>query len=105
MGEDEAFAGWRQDEAFRKLAGPTPKKSFSREEGWNYDLDFFVAEIRRMHYSFRTHPLPAGFDEGVHQVHRRIPQVSDAAMRPAFQRLLARFRDDHTRVKVMPSHE
>jgi tetratricopeptide (TPR) repeat protein len=102
IAEDEAFAHWREDATFRKLAGLAPKKSFSREEGWNYDLDFFVAEIRRMHYSYRTHPLPAGFDEDVRQLRRRIPQLSDAAMRPEFQRLLARLGDGHTRLQGAP---
>jgi len=55
---DEAFAAWRGDERFRKLAGLAPKRSVSREEGWTYYLEYLVAEIRRLHYSYRTNPLP-----------------------------------------------
>jgi tetratricopeptide (TPR) repeat protein len=105
IAEDEAFAHWREDESFRRLAGLPPKRSFSREQGWNYDLDFFVAEIRRMHYAYRAHPLPAGFDEDVRQLRRRIPQISDAAMRPEIQRLLARLGDGHTRLQGGPLRE
>jgi hypothetical protein len=70
---DDAFAAWRDDGEFRKLAGLLPKRSFTREEGWNYDLDFFLAEIRRMHYIYRTNPLPPQFAEDVRLLRQRIP--------------------------------
>jgi tetratricopeptide (TPR) repeat protein len=99
IADDSVFAAWRNDEAFRKLAGLPPKPSLTREEGWSYDLDFFLAEIRRLHYSYRANPLPAGFEEGLRLLRGRIPKLSDAAMGPEIQRLLARLGDGHTRLQ------
>jgi hypothetical protein len=102
---DEAFAAWRNDDAFRKVAGLLPKRSFTREEGWNYDLDFFLAEIRRMHYAYRTHPLPPSFAEDVRLLRQRMPQLSDSAMGPEIQRLLARLGDGHTGLESEPARQ
>jgi tetratricopeptide (TPR) repeat protein len=99
IANEEAFAAWRDDEAFRKLAGLAPKKSLSREQEWNYDLDFFVAEIRRLHFAYRDHPLPSGFEDEVGALRRKIPQLANAAMRTEIQRLLARLGDGHTRLQ------
>jgi hypothetical protein len=102
---DEAFAAWRGDEGFRKLAGLAPKRSVFREEGWTYDLDYLVAEIRRLHYWYRTNLLPRGFDEDVRILRQRVPQLSDAAMGPEIQRLLARLGDGHTGLQGAPPRQ
>jgi tetratricopeptide (TPR) repeat protein len=96
IADDEAFAAWRSDERFRELAGLAPKRTASREEAWNYDLDFLVAEIRRMHYAYRSNPLPRAFDDNLHSLRQRIPGLSDSAMEPEVQRLLASLGDGHT---------
>jgi tetratricopeptide (TPR) repeat protein len=102
---DESFAAWRGDERFRKLAGLAPEPAASREERWNYDLDFLVAEIRRLHYSYRTNPLPRGFEDDVRLLRQGLPQLSDAAMRPEIQRLLARLGDGHTGLQGPPPRQ
>jgi tetratricopeptide (TPR) repeat protein len=102
---DDAFAAWRDDAEFRKLAGLLPKRSFTREEGWNYDLDFFLAEIRRMHYVYRTNPLPPQFAEDVRLLRQRIPRLSDAEMGPEIQRLLVRLGDGHTGLSSPPARQ
>jgi tetratricopeptide (TPR) repeat protein len=102
---DESFASWRNDEGFRKLAGLAPKPSVSREERWNYDVDFLVAEIRRLHYFYRTHPLPREFDDDVRLLRQRMPRLSNAAMRPEMQRLLARLGDGHTGLQGSPGRQ
>jgi tetratricopeptide (TPR) repeat protein len=93
---DAAFSAWREDPAFRKLAGLPPKPTANRTEAWNYDLDFLLSEIRRLHFSYRTGPLPRGFDDEVRLLRQRMPHLSDAAMIPEIQRLLAHLGDGHT---------
>jgi tetratricopeptide (TPR) repeat protein len=99
IARDQAFAAWRDDEAFRKLAGIAPKRSLSREQEWNYDLDYFVAEVRRLHFAYRDHPLPDGFEDDIRKLRSRIPQLSNASMRVEVQRFLARLGDGHTRLQ------
>ena len=100
---DDAFAAWREDDSFRKMAGLAPKTPMSREAGWNYDLDFLLSEVRRMHYSYRNGKLPPGYEEAVRQLRQRISKLSDAAMEPEIQRLLARLGDGHTGLHSGPS--
>jgi tetratricopeptide (TPR) repeat protein len=102
IANDDAFSSWQNDERFRRLAGFAPKRTFSREEGWNYDLDFLVSEIRRMHYAYRSGPLPQGFEDDVRALRKRIGQLSDSAMQPEIQRLLARLGDGHTVLSGVP---
>jgi tetratricopeptide (TPR) repeat protein len=110
IADDEAFAAWRKDAALRKLAGLGDETSLNHEQRWNADLDFLIAEIRRMHYAYRTgslsvSPLPAGFDEDVRRLRARLSQLSDVAMVPEIQRLLARLGDGHTGVQAIPPRE
>lgn len=102
IADDDAFAAWRDDPAFRKLAGLEPKGNFTREQEWNYDLDFLVAEIRRLHFAYRDHPLPEGFENQVKSLRQRIPQIPNALMIAEVQRLLARLGDGHTGVQDAP---
>jgi tetratricopeptide (TPR) repeat protein len=99
---DDAFAAWREDDAFRKVAGLAPKSPMSREAGWNYDLDFLLSEVRRMHYSYRNGTLPPGYEDAVRQLRVRISKLSDSAMEPEIQRLLARLGDGHTALRGAP---
>jgi tetratricopeptide (TPR) repeat protein len=96
IASDDAFAAWRDDDRFRKLAGLPAKGPVGREEGWNRDLDFLVSEIRRMHYAYRSNPLPPGFENEVRSLRQRIPKLPDSSMAPEIQRLLARLGDGHT---------
>jgi len=101
IGDNEAFAAWRNDSRFRQLAGLSTKQKLTREEAWNQDLDFFLAEVRRMDYSYRTGPLPAGLESDVRRLRQRIPQLSDTLMVPEIQRLLARLGDGHSMLRKL----
>ncbi len=102
IANDDVFSKWQDDDRFRKLAGLLPKRTFSREEGWNYDVDFLLSEIRRMHYTYRSGPSPKGFEEAVGGLRHRIHELSDSAMGPEIQRLLASLGDGHTALRAAP---
>jgi tetratricopeptide (TPR) repeat protein len=102
IANDDAFEALRDNPKFRALAGLASTTSLPREAAWNADLDFLVSEIRRLHYAYRTTPLPRGFDDDVHSLRQRIPKLTDAAMEPEIQRLLARLGDGHTGLQGAP---
>ena len=102
IAEDEAFLALRNDDDFRRLGGLLPKRNFSREEGWNYDLDFLVSEIRRMHYTFRKSAISKGLEDEIKGLRARIPQLSDELMVPEIQRIVARLGDGHSLVAKTP---
>ncbi len=62
---DAAFRSLADDPRFREIAGLAPEGELDREAQWLYDLDFLMAEIRRMN------PRPGGHPDGG-QVHRAI---------------------------------
>lgn len=95
---DTPFDAWREDDKLRQLSAQPAKKDIPREEAWNRDLDFFVAEVRRMYYSYRSAPLPGGFEDDVRRLRQRMPKLTDRQMVPEIQRLLARLGDGHTQL-------
>lgn len=46
---DPAFESLQTDPRFARFAGLPPKRHLTRDEGWQYDVDFLVAEAQRMH--------------------------------------------------------
>src|ERR1041385_613335 len=100
---DSAFAAWRDDERFRKLAGIASPGDRDRNDRWKADLDFLTAEMKRMHYSLRTAPLPVNLAKAIASLRDRIPAIPDSAMEPEIQRLVAMLGDGHSAVRPMSS--
>lgn len=102
LAEEQDFAALRSNAAFRRAAGLLPEREWSREDGWRYDLDFLVAEVKRLHYRYRSAPLPAGFEPAVRKLREQIPQKSDAGVMVEMQRLMAMLGDGHTTLHPAP---
>src|SRR5262249_11156375 len=64
----EEFASLRDNPRFRRIAGAVDTSGMSREQGWRTDLDYMLAEMRRLNPHYRTGDLP---DE-VTRVHREL---------------------------------
>jgi hypothetical protein len=93
--EDEDFKSLRSDPRFRQLAGLLPERKFSREEGWRYDLDFLMSEVRRLNAVYSARPLPANIQQAAENLRARIPNLSDAQVYVEMQRLLAMLGHGH----------
>lgn len=94
---DEAFAGLSRDPEFQALVNP-PASPADRIGGWGADLDYLTSEIRRIHYTYRTSPLPAAYLEGATRFRSAISAMSDTEATLSLQRLLATLGDGHTLV-------
>src|SRR6185503_4843915 len=68
MQTDSAFAAYRDDDRFRQLAGMLPKRTFSRDEGWRYDLALLADEAKRLHASFQREAFSPEFEKAVKEV-------------------------------------
>ena len=82
---------------FRKLAGVPPANP-SRDEGWRFDLDYFVEEARRLLVSFNDPALPAAFESGAAALRTRIPRLTDEQIETELRRLATFLGDGHTGV-------
>lgn len=98
--DERAFAAFKEDERFRRMAGLLPARSFSREEGWRYDLAFMIEEARRVHASFSREAFSPGFEAAARSLHDEIPKLSDAQIRARMHRMLALLRDGHTGIDI-----
>jgi len=95
---DSSFVTLRDDERFRRIAGALPRRRFTRDEGWRYDLAFFVAEAQRLHTSLDRPAYSAAFASAAAELDRRIPTRSDAQVLAGLQRLSVMLDDGHTAV-------
>ncbi|MEP7028139.1 MAG: hypothetical protein ABI960_06050 [Candidatus Eisenbacteria bacterium] len=96
LGSDSAFVSLFGEARFRAATGQLPAREFTRDEGWRYDLDYLVSEVKRMHYRYRVQALPPEFENDHLALERRIPELSDGQVLLALQRLLVRLGDGHS---------
>jgi hypothetical protein len=96
IAKDPAFEALRGDQRFSEVIGALPDRSFSRDDGWRYDLAYLVAEIKRLHFYYRREPLPPSFDDQVQALKENIPKLSDQAILVEFQSLQVQAGGAHT---------
>lgn len=95
---DPAFASLHDSPGFAKAAGQAPREPLDRAAAWRSDLDFLVAEIRRLHAVYRTQPLPEGFERAAATLRERLPALSDEEIIVGLQGLMARLGDGHSTI-------
>ena|SRR6266550_4909088 len=69
-----------------------------RVAGWNSDLAFWMDQLKKQHYVYKSHPLPPALLNAAQDLSRNIPRYSDERMLFEFQRLAAFIGDGHTYV-------
>lgn len=100
---DEAFAGMRNDARFRRLAGFLPAEIESREEGWRYDLDFFLEEARRLHASPQRQVHDDDLAAAVSTLKTRVGELSNTELAVELQKIIAALGDGHSVLYPMPN--
>jgi hypothetical protein len=103
IAQDSIFARWRNDSAFRRLAGLAPREFVDRVAGWRYDIDYLVAEAQRMHAGPERPAYQPEFLAAARDLKRRVATLSDGRMAVEIQRLLAMLHDGHSILYPMPS--
>ena len=97
---DASFSSLREEARFKELAGLLPEREFTREQGWSYDLDFLLAEIRRMH------PLPGGHPDGspvqsaIEDLNRRVTDLDDTQVTFELLKIIGLLGDGHSGVRL-----
>ena len=84
------------DSRWQTIAGTLPDRPFDRNEGWRYDLDFLVMEIKRMHFQYSKEPLPAEVKHRIDSLKSEIPNLNDAQITLEMQRIITGLGDGHS---------
>lgn len=69
-----------------------------RVNGWRYDIAFWLEQVRKQHYVYRSKPLPASLTRAAADLSRNVPRFSDERVLFEMQRLAAHVGDGHTYV-------
>lgn len=83
------------------LAAPLSAQTSSdtgRIAGWRSDITFWLDQLRKQHYTYKSKPLPPALIAAAEQLSRNVPQYSDERMLFEMQRLAAHIGDGHTYV-------
>lgn len=99
LADDPPFELLHDDPTFARIVGGPPDRQLTRDEGWRYDLDFLVAEAKRLHGVHGGPAQPAfsaHFDSAVNALSERIPELSNDWIVVELRRLMALLGDGHT---------
>ncbi|HYN82907.1 MAG TPA: hypothetical protein VES88_15570 [Gemmatimonadaceae bacterium] len=69
-----------------------------RVNGWRYDIAFWLEQLRKQHYIYKSKPLPASLVKAAADLSRNVPRFSDERVLFEMQRLAAHVGDGHTYV-------
>ena len=93
---DDSFRSFHSDPRFRRVAGMLPAHRFDRVAGWQYDLDFFVAEAKRMHVAPHRPAFSPDFAAAARRLRERVAQLSDVEIYVGLEKLAVMLGDGHT---------
>lgn len=103
--QHRAFKRYEEDDRYRRIAGLLPQREFPRDEGWRYDLDYLVEEIRRLHAAFERPAFSPEFDAAVHDIRASIPRLTDDQIANELKRLMGILGDGHSGIWAVPTDD
>lgn len=75
--EAPELAALRSDPEFLAVVGSVPADHVTRVTGWNRDLDYLTAEIKRVNPDFRSSPLPPEFERRLEKLRADLSTLTD----------------------------
>lgn len=95
LASDTSFAALHGDARFQALVRAPSAPPADRDAGWRADLDYLLAEVRRMNAVYHRAPLPDSLVAAADELRRRIPTLTDAQVAVGMQRVLAMLGQSH----------
>lgn len=91
----DAFSGIRDDPRFAAATG-RPTEEMSRDEGWRFDIDYFVKEAQRMHSGLDRPAYAPAFESAAKALKAAVPELSNDQIVAELGRLAVMLGDGHT---------
>jgi len=92
---NEHFKAIVDSEAFQRAAGRFLPENLSRNQSWQYDLDFLVSEIKRLHVNVYHSMSEEKFKRMIVEIQKKIPTLSDQEIVFEFMKLVAAVGNGH----------
>jgi tetratricopeptide (TPR) repeat protein len=92
---DPAFVSLRNNPRFLELVGDLPKRELSRDEGWRYDVNYLLSEIKRLNPVYSKAPLPEELVRAADQLKYEIPKLSNEQVFVEMLHLLTLLNQSH----------
>lgn len=93
--ENPHFKKIADSKAFLEVSGSFLPKNLSRVESWQYDLNFLVAEIKRLHVNVYHSVSKDNFEKMVANLSSKIPSMSDQEIVFEMMKLVATLGNGH----------
>ncbi len=93
---DDNFKSLQGKPRFAQIAGHADSASWSRDEGWRRDIDYLVAEVKRVNPDYHDRPLPKVFQRTYRDLRAAVPKLSDEQIYAGMSRVLASLNQGHT---------
>jgi hypothetical protein len=98
--EWQDFAALREDAEFLALIGHAGTKPAGRDDGWRGDIDYLLAEAKRVNPVYRHRDFPAEVTRRHEALRAEVPGLSDEQLYMGMRRMLAPLRQGH--IAFMP---
>ncbi|HEV3298889.1 MAG TPA: tetratricopeptide repeat protein [Planctomycetaceae bacterium] len=101
---DPDLAPIRSDPRFKQVVGTQPE-GLSRTERWNFDLDYLIRRMERVHYNLYARVSREVLRGAIDDLKGRIATLKDEEIAVGVQRILALVGDGHTISVWRPQHD
>ncbi|MGI8640303.1 MAG: TPR end-of-group domain-containing protein [Pyrinomonadaceae bacterium] len=86
----------RSEPRYRNIVGLVDTSKMSREEGWRYDLQLLIREVKRKAYPTFRGTAEAEFDSAAGKLNGEIPKLTDAQIIVGLAKLMRTVGDGHS---------
>ena len=93
---DNYFKPLKGDSRFAQIAGHQDSTSWARDAGWRHDIDYLVAEMKRVNPDYHDRPFPQAFERSYRELRAAVPGLSDEQIYVGMSRMLAKLNQGHT---------
>jgi hypothetical protein len=78
------------------VAAAQTSSDSARNAGWRSDIAYYLEQMRRQHYVYRSRPLPPAMLTAAQRLSANVPRYSDERMLAEFEHLASFAGDGHT---------
>jgi tetratricopeptide (TPR) repeat protein len=96
------FAELREDPEYLEIVGRPNPSAWSRDYGWNRDIDHLVSEVMRVNPDYSNRALPEDFLRRYRSLKENIPRYTDEQIFVGINQMLSVLHQGHVWMRTVP---